>query len=124
MAHNEQGLAKFGNLKIVSLEPLHSKDKKDEDKNQMLGFVLLLELLLIELLMLIGLSSAQILPNPLLYVRPSTRSAKFCFVSYEAESIYAALAQGRLFCKVSFCVLALCALQMCLTWCVGYVQNV
>lgn len=64
------------------------------------------------------LPSACILAIPMLCVRPSCRSVKFCSVSNDAECVSEALAQGRLFCKVGFCGSALCALQMCLTWCV------
>ncbi len=66
---------------------------------------------------------ARILPNPLLYVRPSFGSVIITYVSNEAGCVPEAWEQGRLFCKVGFCVLALCALQMCLTWCVGCLYN-
>ena len=41
------------------------------------------------------------------------------WVCVQPQNVACVLAQGRLFCKVSFCVSALCALQMCLAWCVG-----
>jgi len=78
-----------------------------------------LELLLIANKKMRIYSSASIAANPLLCVRPSSWSVKLRSVSTDAECVPAALAQGRLFCKVGFRVSALCALQMCLTWCVG-----
>ena len=58
------------------------------------------------------LPSAPILANPLLCVRPSSRSVKFCSVSNEVGCVPEALAKSILFCKVGFCVSATCALQM------------
>ncbi len=63
--------------------------------------------------------SARILPNRMLYVRPSFGCVTITSMSTEVGCVQEVWEQGRLFCKVSYCVWVLCALQMCLAWCVG-----
>ena len=100
-------------------EPLMIKDKKVKVNKQKPGDACPARLMLIVIKCALIQRQAALAAIPMLCVRPSSRSVKFNTVSNEAECVPEALAQGRLFCKVSFCVSALCALQMCLPWCVG-----
>lgn len=55
------------------------------------------------------LTSARILPNPLLYVRPSFGCVTLTYVSTEVGCVPEAWEQGRLFCQVgSLCLGFVC----------------
>lgn len=107
MTHNGQGLLLCWNFITSSPELKPNKITDDEVKNKSSIEFRRLEPLLIANKKMRIYSSASIAANPLLCVRPSTRSS-IMWVYVPPQSVACALGQGRLFCKVGFVCRLVC----------------